>query len=198
MCNKMSSPTMLCKNNEIAMRECDKDWKGKSEIQSNWEKKYILKFKPVDSIYTSIMKFRYIEDYEKLKKINEMLYEILHKLYLTKVKRFSSLQLINFIYELEEETKILLKLVEKSNFFANIDYDDGIVFVKKFRNIYIFRADRGNIEFMISKLISEMKLIPCDGFLIYLCDILEKEIQPTLDKVFKELRRRGIRNYHNQ
>ena len=194
----MSSPAMLFKNNEMAMRECDKDWKAKSEIQSTWEKKYILQFKPVDSIYTSIMKFKYIEDYEKLKKIDKMLYELLHKLNYTKVKRFSSPKLINFIYELEEETNNLLKMVEKSIFFPNVDFDDGRVFVKKFRNIYIFRADRGNIYFMISKLISEMLLTPNDGFLYYLCDILEKKIQPTLDKVFKELRRRGIRNYQKQ
>ena len=53
MCNKMSSPTMLCKNNESGMRECDKDWKARSEIQSTWEKIHILKYKPSDSIYTS-------------------------------------------------------------------------------------------------------------------------------------------------
>ena len=53
MDNKMSSPAMLCKSNESGMRECDKFWKVKSEIQSTWEKKYILKYKPDDSIYTS-------------------------------------------------------------------------------------------------------------------------------------------------
>ena len=30
---KMSSPAMLCKNNESGMRECDKFWKAKSEIK---------------------------------------------------------------------------------------------------------------------------------------------------------------------
>ena len=42
MCNKMPSPAMLCKNNERGMRECDKFWKEKSEIQSTWEKIHIL------------------------------------------------------------------------------------------------------------------------------------------------------------
>ena len=37
---------MLCKNNESGMRECDKFWKAKSEIQNTWDKKYILKYKP--------------------------------------------------------------------------------------------------------------------------------------------------------
>ena len=76
MCNKMPSSAMLCKNNERGMRECDKDWKAKSEIQSTWEKIYFLLYKPDDSIYTSIMKFRYIEDYEKMKKINIKLWQI--------------------------------------------------------------------------------------------------------------------------
>ena len=73
MCNKMSSLAMLCKNNEIGMRERDKERKARIEIQSTWEKIYILKYKSSDSIYTSIMKFRYVEDYEKMRIINKML-----------------------------------------------------------------------------------------------------------------------------
>ena len=138
------------------------------------------------------MKFRYIEDYEKMKKINKMLYEIIKKMYITKLTRFSSDNLINFIYELEEETKNLLKLVGKCN-FLNIDYDDGKVFVNKFRSIYIFRADRGNINFIFRKLLAKLKSNAYDGFSINLYDILEKEIYPSLKKIYKELRRRGIK-----
>ena len=73
----MSGPAIICKTNENKMRDCDKDWKIKSELQSTWEKIYILKYKPSNSIYTSIMKFRYLEDYEKMKKIDKMLGKIL-------------------------------------------------------------------------------------------------------------------------
>ena len=65
MDNKMSSSAMSSKKIEMRMKEYIKDWKARSEIQSTWEKIHILKHKPSDSIYTSIMKFRYIEDYEK-------------------------------------------------------------------------------------------------------------------------------------
>ena len=80
MVNKMSSPVKFCKINERGMRDCDKCWKGKSEVQSYWDKKYILKYKPDDSIYTSIMKFRYIEDYKKMKRLDDMLYRIVYRM----------------------------------------------------------------------------------------------------------------------
>ena len=38
MCNKMSSAAMFCKSNERGMRDCDECWKGRSEVQSSWEK----------------------------------------------------------------------------------------------------------------------------------------------------------------
>ena len=60
MDNKMSSSTMSSKKIEMRIKEYNKDWKARSEIQSTWEKTHILTYKPIDSIYTSIMKFRYI------------------------------------------------------------------------------------------------------------------------------------------
>ena len=97
MCNKMPSPTMNCKSNEMkrGMRECDKFWKAKIEIQSTWEKIYILLYKPDD---TSRMKFRYIEDYKKMKKINEMLYEIIKKMDYD-IRKVSDDFLLDIIYE---------------------------------------------------------------------------------------------------
>ena len=189
MCNKMSSPAILCKNNESGMRKCDEFWKVKSEIQSTWDKIYILKYKPDDNIYTSIMKFRYIEDYEKMKKINKMLYEI------TKMTgtlpKFSSKDRIDFIYEMEEEIKNLLQLVKECYFF-NIDYDDGKVFENKFCSINNFIKDRENLNLNFRKLISKLKYSDHDGSSSYLYDILEKEFYPSFKKIYKELRGRGI------
>ena len=175
---------MLCKNNESGMRECNEFWKEKIEIQSTWEKIYILKYKPDDSIYTSIMKFRYIEDYEKMKKINKMLYEITKMMDNTNISKFSSKDRINFIYELEEEIKNLLQLVKKCYFF-NIVYDDGIVFVNKFCSINTFLANRENINFSFRKLLSKLKYSAYDGFSSHLYDIFEKEIYPSLKKIIK-------------
>ena len=175
MCNKMSSPAMLCKNNERGMRECDKDWKAKSEIHSTWEKIHILTYKPDDSIYTSIMKFRYIEDYKKMKKINEILNEIT-KIMNTLPKIYANVLILK-VYELEEETKNLLQLVEECS-FLNIDFDDEKVFKNKFYSIYKFIKDRTNLDYIFRKLISKMKYRAYDGFSINLYDILEKEICP--------------------
>ena len=33
----MSSLAKLCKSNERGMKDCDEQWRGKSEIQSTWE-----------------------------------------------------------------------------------------------------------------------------------------------------------------
>ena len=112
----MSSPAMLCKNNERGMRECDKDWKAKIEIQSTWEKKNILLYKPDDSIYTSRMIFRYIEDYKKMRKIDEMFYQINRIICSVIVPSVFPEEQFDFIYELEKETKKLLNLVKKCSF----------------------------------------------------------------------------------
>ena len=117
MGNKMPSPAMLCESNERGMREWDEFWKEKIEIQSTWEKIDILKYKPDDSIYTSIMKFRYIEDYEKMKKINKMLYEITKMMDNTNIQKFSYKDRINFIHELEEEIKKIVTISKKVLFF---------------------------------------------------------------------------------
>ena len=79
--------------------------------------KYILKYKPADSIYTSIMKFRYIEDYEKMRRINKMLYKIVKMMDNTNQPTVTYKKQKDFIYKLYEETRNLEKLVKKCNFF---------------------------------------------------------------------------------
>ena len=121
---KMSSPAMLCKSNESGMRECDKFWKVKSEIQSTWEKIHILKYKPADSIYTNIMKFRYLEDYEKMKKINKMTGKILI-LMKNANKGLGGYSKERYIYLLKERLSGILSFLQECN-FLNVDSDDGI------------------------------------------------------------------------
>ena len=79
---KMSSPAKFCKSNERGMLDCDKEWKAKSEIQSTWVKIYTLYCEPRTIYETKLyehacfMKFRYFEDYEKMKELNKMLGEL--------------------------------------------------------------------------------------------------------------------------
>ena len=135
------------------------------------------------------MKFRYIEDYEKMKKINKMLYEITKMM--GTLPKFSSKDRIDFIYEMEEEIKNLLQLVKECYFF-NLDYDDGKVFENKFCSINNFIKDRENVNFNFRKLISKLKYSDHDRSSSYLYGILEKEFYPSFKKIYKELRGRGI------
>ena len=114
---------MRCKEKDIIIkmvnnfRDCDENWRGRSELQSNWDKKYILKYKPYGSNYTSIMKFRYLEDYKKMKKINGLLDGILVKMYNSNHLSFTLHEIKKIIFELEEETVCLLNFIKKMQFF---------------------------------------------------------------------------------
>ena len=120
MCDKMSSPAMICKSNERGMKDCDRCWKEKSEIQSTWEKIYTLYCEPRDIFGTKIyehtcfMKFRYFEDYNKMKKLDKMLGKL-------------SIILGNerYIYEMKKRILKISKLLEEAN-FLNVDFDDGL------------------------------------------------------------------------
>ena len=97
---------------------------------------------------------------------------------------------IDFVYELEEETRNLLNKVQNCNFFY-VDYHDGIVFSNKFSSIYDFLSNGNKIDHSFRKLISEMGW-GFDGMSMCLHVILEKEIIPKLNKIYKELLKRGI------
>ena len=88
-------------------------WKGRSEQSEIEGKKFIIKYTPKDifgkNVYDTpcIMIFKYREDYEKLKIVNKMIGNILHK---TSSKR------IPLPLKLERELKELENFVEKCNF----------------------------------------------------------------------------------
>ena len=62
------------------------NWRGKAEQSEIEEKHFIIKYSPKTAlgsyIYETpcIMRFKYREDYEKLKKVSNMIGNILHKL----------------------------------------------------------------------------------------------------------------------
>ena len=195
MSNKMPSPAMFCKSNERGMRYCDKCWKGKSELQSYWEKIYILKYKPADSIYTSIMKFRYLEDYRKMKKIDKMLGKIMI-LMQNANKGLCGYSKERYIYLLKERLLGILSFLKECN-FLNVDFDDGICFEHKFLNIshYILNGDKNHVEFIFGRLLKHFKdWYDSDGadFGGFYHD-LKYKIIPLLVKIRDELLERGIK-----
>ena len=141
MCNKMSSPAMLCKSIERGMRECDKFWKEKSEIQSTWEKIFTLYCEPKDIFgqriyeYACFMKFRYFEDYKKMKKLNIML-----------GKLFIIIGNERYIDEMKKKIKNISNLLEEAN-FLNVDFDDGLCFRYKFSNIKNYINDLDELKY---------------------------------------------------
>ena len=191
MDNKMSSPTMFYKTKENKMNEYDKDWKAKSEIQSFWDKKYILTYKPRDSIYTSIMKYRYIDDYKKMKKIDDIFFQLEGIIGRIDIYCHFLKGKYDFIYQMEKITNELLILVKECN-FLNIDYDDGVAFQSKFVYINNFLSQKINIDF--ENQMDEFKSW-CDNkkMIRKVYEIFEKQIKPNLTIIYNELLRRGIK-----
>ena len=151
-------------------RDCDENWRGRNEVQSTWEKKYILKYKSEKSIYTSIIKFRYLEDYKKMRKVNKMLGNILE--YLENAEAYNTRIITSwfkneFMY-IELATKELNKLkdyVRDCN-FLNVDYDDGEVFKSRFKFIF--------------DLLKKDKFFPETGK-YYFTKMLREDIYPPLE-----------------
>ena len=181
MCNKMSSPAMLCKNNERGMRECDEFWKEKSEIQSTWEKLFTLYCEPKDIFgqriyeYACFMKFRYFEDYKKMKKLNIMLGKLL-----------IIIGNERYIDEMKKRIKNISNLLEEAN-FLNVDFDEGLCFRYKFSNIKNYIND-----------LDELKYKDLRKHFIFSHE--EKyyeltEIMSSLLKIRNELLKRGIKKF---
>ena len=74
------------------------------------------------------MRFKYREDYEKLKEVNSMIGNILHKLSYERIPK--RLELVRELEELEH-------FVEKCN-LLKIDFDDGRLFRTKFYATNLF------------------------------------------------------------
>ena len=197
---KMSSPAKLSKSNERGMKDCDEQWKGKSEIQSTWEKIYTLYCEPITIFGTKMfehvcfMKFRYFEDYKKMKKINEMLGKIM-KLLRNANNGFCGYSEERYIYKLKGKLKDILIFLEECN-FLNVDFDDGKCFEYKFFNIsdYILNGDKKHVEFIFCRLLNHFKYYYDNDEDIYgLYYVLQEKIMPLLVKIRYELLRRGIK-----
>ena len=162
---KMSSPAKLCESNEKVMQDCDEQWRGRSEIQSAWEKIYILYCEPRTIFRTKLyehacfMKFRYLEDYEKMRKIDKMLGKIM-VLLKNANKGLGGYSEEKYIYELKKRSLNILSFLEKCN-FLNVDFDDGICFEHKFFNIshYLLNGDKKHVEFTFGRLLNHFEYL---------------------------------------
>ena len=175
----------------------DEHWRGRSEVQSTWEKKYIVKMNPKTSSggklfdLPCIMKFRYIEDYEKMKKLDEKIGKIIRNMDNDNVKQEykNYFQAKDFVYELYHETKDLEEFVKECYFF-NVDYDHGIFYLIKFCNIIAFLANGDCVYEFFNYLLFRLE----HSCYVDLYEYLEKDICPALIKIYGELLQRGLLN----
>ena len=150
------------------------NWKGRAEQSVIEGKHFIIKYSPKSPLggylYDTpcIMRFKYREDYEKLKKVNNMIGNILHKLSYERIPK--RLKLLREVEELEN-------FVEKCN-FLKVDYDDGRLFRTKFYVINLF-LEEGGEKFPI---FGKFEKLPYDEENLYLYELLQNDIIP---KVFK-------------
>ena len=175
MVNKMLSVAKCCEENVI-----DETWKGRSVAQSNWDKKYILETK-----YGSINnRNSYMEDYEKMKKIEDKLDSILEIICNT----FSYpgyMVMDDYIMKMKKETKKMEKLLKECYFF---EVDD-------FYAIKYFLYNRDMLKYdyeRILKILIEYEHLYEVDYINDHYEIFKKEIWPKIIKIKDVLLRRAI------
>ena len=163
-------------------------WKARVEQSVIEGKHYIIKYSPKsifgENLYDTplIMRFKYREDYEKSKIVNEKIGNILHKLRFERIPK--RLKLMRELEELEN-------FVEKCN-FLKIDYDDGRLFRTKFHAINRFLAE-GEEKFPIFDQWPER---PCDEDYLNMFLLLHHDIIPNVKKINKLLVLSGLFSNH--
>ena len=114
------------------------NWKGRVEQSVIEGKKYILKLEPKSPLggylfdTPCIMKFRFLEDYVKMKKLNETIGKIYYKMHNERQPFYKNYETVkDFVNELYSEMLDLEEFVKECN-FVKVDYDDGRLFLTKF------------------------------------------------------------------
>ena len=170
------------------------NWRGRYEQSVIEGKKYIIKFKP-KTIFGSylfdtpcIMEFKFLEDYEKMKKLEEKLGKIKRKMNNEKQPFYENYQKVkDFVNELYIGMLDLEEFVKRCN-FLKVDYDDGRYYTTRFFVINSFLAE------------AEVKFRIFDTFLRFLVEeeyvdvyeMLKYDIIPTLLKINDSLLQRGL------
>ena len=133
------------------------------------------------------MKFKYLEDYKKMKKLDKKLAKINRKVDNRNQSYFSYQEVKDFVYELYEEMLDLEEFVKKCEFFK-VDHDDGRFYTIKFYNTNIF-LEEGKRKFEVFN-----TLLYCLAKSGYndLYENLENDICPALLKIYDSLIQRGL------
>ena len=172
----MSSSAKLSKKIVIV-----ETWKGMSEVQSNWGEIYILKTK-----YHSINNRNiFLEDYEKINKIEDKLDSFLEML----CKKFyhRDFMLLNkYIMKMKREIKKMEKLLKDCDLF---EVDD-------FYAINYFLHNKVMLKYQYKRILNVLEefryFYEEIDYINNLYEIFKKEIWPIIIKIKDKLHRRAI------
>ena len=170
------------------------NWRGRYE-QSNIEgRKYVIKYKPKNFFGSYLndtpceMKFKYLEDYQKMKKLQEKLVKINSKMDNREQPLVCGYRKMkDFVYELYKEIRDLEEFVKKCN-FQKVDYDEGNFYILKFWGINTFLAQGDHKFEVFNGLLSN--LLESEYLDIY--EILKYDIISSLLKISDSLIQRGL------
>ena len=168
----------------IAMQDNPHEhWKGRAEQSVIEGKHFVIKYSPKtlfgNRLYDTPckMRFKYREDYEKLKVVNKMIGNILHKLSFERIPK--RLELVRELEELEN-------FVEKCN-FLKIDYDDGRLIRT---NLFLAEGEEG------FPLFDRWPERPCDEDYLNMFLVLQSDIIPKVFEINNLLVQRGLNSIH--
>ena len=134
------------------------NWRGRAEQSTIEEKHYIIRYSPKTPLGSkvfetpAIKRFKYREDYKKLKKVDKII-----RLLLDELDNERGLKCLRILDYLEN-------FVEKCN-FTKIDYDDGRLFRTKFYLTNIFLAEGGEDFSLMREIEEDAKDVSLNKFL---------------------------------
>ena len=170
------------------------NWRGRYEQSIIEGKKYIIKYKPKNNFERYLndapckMKFKFLEDYQKMKKLQEKLAKINRKMDNRNQPLGSGCRIVkDFVYELYEEMLDLEEFVKKCN-FLKVDYDDGRFYTIKFWSINTFLAQGDHKFENFNSLLGYL----LEREYLDLYENLKNDICPRLLKIYDSLIQRGL------
>ena len=170
------------------------NWKGRAEQSVIEGKKYIIKYKPKSPLGSHlfntpcIMRFKFLEDYEKMKKLSEMIGNIYYKMHNERQPFYENYKTVtDFVNELYSEMLDLEEFVKECN-FLKVDYDDGRLYRIRFFATNSFLSEAEKKFHIFHRFLKYL----CEDEYVYVYEMLKYDIIPRLLKINDSLLQRGL------
>ena len=174
------------------------NWRSRYEQSVIEGKHYIIKFKPKSILgghlfdTPCIMRFKFLEDYEKMKKLEEKLVKIIRNMNNQKQPFNCGYQRVkDFVNDLYKEMLDLEEFVKKCN-VLKVDYDDGRFYAVKFFGTNSFLAEADHEFRIFNRFLKYLR----EEEYVDVYEMLKYDIIPTLLKNDSFLQG-GLKNYNS-